>query len=201
MQIIDRTELDNDLALALPETDRHAGIEGAREPLGDILQTRHLHRLATRRGLRGIATVGERHGLLGGPYRHPLRHDARGQFFLRSCSPFEGKQGACMAGRQDARCHPTLHGNGEAQQADHVRDDRTRPTDSRGQLLMGDFELVEKLLVGRRLLQWVQLCAVNVLQQRVTEEVVIRGLPHNCRDGVQTRLLCGAPTPLPITNW
>ncbi|SKT47855.1 Uncharacterised protein [Mycobacteroides abscessus subsp. abscessus] len=62
---------------------------------------------------------------------------------------------------------------------------------------MGDFELVEKLLVGRRLFQWVQLCAVNVLQQRVTEEVVIRGLPHNCRDGIQARLLCGAPTPLP----
>ena len=62
---------------------------------------------------------------------------------------------------------------------------------------MRHFELIEKLLVRGRLFQRVQLCPVDVLQQRVSKQIVVSRLPNDRRDGVQTRLLGSAPPSLP----
>ncbi len=91
----------------------------------------------------------------------------------------------------------TLHGDRQPQQADHVGDQRPRPTDARRQFVVGDLELVEQLLIGRRLFKRVQLCAVDVLQQCVAQHAVVGGLPHDRRDGGQARLLGRAPATLP----
>jgi hypothetical protein len=62
---------------------------------------------------------------------------------------------------------------------------------------MRHLEFFEELLVCRRLLQGIQLGTVDILQQRVTQQVVIGGIPHNRRDGRQSRLLGGPPAALP----
>ena len=98
---------------------------------------------------------------------------------------------------QHACGHPTLDGDRQAQQPDHVGDHRPRPADPAGQLLVGDPELVEQLLIGGRLLQGVQLCPMDVLEQSVAQQVVIGGLAHDGRDGRQPGLLRRPPAALP----
>jgi hypothetical protein len=72
---------------------------------------------------------------------------------------------------------------------------RERP-DPAGQLLVGGAELVQQLLVGRGLLERVELLAVQVLQQRVAQHVVVGGLADDGRDRLQARLPTGPPAPL-----
>src|SRR5579872_6802578 len=73
LQIVHRTELDHDLALAFSQADCDAGVEGARQLLGNVLQARHLDRLAPRRRrLAGVAAVGESDRLFGCPHRQPF---------------------------------------------------------------------------------------------------------------------------------
>ena len=62
---------------------------------------------------------------------------------------------------------------------------------------MRDVEFFEELLVCRRLFQGIELGAVDVLQQRVAQQVVIGGIPHDRRDGRQPCLLGGPPPALP----
>ena len=45
-------------------------------------------------------------------------------------------------------------------------------------------EVVQQLLVGGRLLQRVELLAVQVLDQRIAQQVVVGGLPDDGRDDV-----------------
>ena len=60
--------------------------------------------------------------------------------------------------------------------------------DALGQLLVGAPEVLEQLAVGGRLLERVQLRAVEVLQQRVAQHVVVVGLADDGGDRVATRL-------------
>ena len=53
-------------------------------------------------------------------------------------------------------------------------------------------EVLEQLRVRGRLLQRVQLAAVQVLQQGVTQQVVVRGVADDRRDGLEAGLLRGA---------
>jgi hypothetical protein len=59
-----------------------------------------------------------------------------------------------------------------------------------------DAELGEQLLVGRRLLERVELDAVDVLQQRVAEHDVVGGGADDRRDAAGARALRGAPAAL-----
>ena len=72
---------------------------------------------------------------------------------------------------------------------------RERPI-RRGQLVVGAAEVLQHLLVGRRLLERVELRAVQVLQQRVAEHVVVVGLADDRRDRLEAGLLGGAPAAL-----
>ena len=47
--------------------------------------------------------------------------------------------------------------------------------------------------VGRRLLERIELGPVQILQQRVAEQVVVLGLPHDGRNAFQPGLLAGPP--------
>lgn len=57
-------------------------------------------------------------------------------------------------------------------------------------------EVVEKLLVGRRLLQRVQLGAVEILEERIAEEVGVRSFSDDRRNGGETGKLRCAPASL-----
>ena len=63
------------------------------------------------------------------------------------------------------------------------------------QLVLGAAEVVEQLLVGRRLFERVQLRPVEVLQERVAQQVLL-GRADDRRDGVEAGLLRGAEATL-----
>ena len=65
-----------------------------------------------------------------------------------------------------------------------------------GQLLVCRAEVVKQLLVSCGLLEGVQLLAVQVFQQRVSEHVIVVRLPDNGRDVLQTCPLGSAPAAL-----
>ena len=58
-------------------------------------------------------------------------------------------------------------------------------------------EVVEQLLVGGRLLERVQVAAVEVLEQCVAQHRVVAGVSNDRRDRRQASLQRGAPAPLP----
>ena len=61
---------------------------------------------------------------------------------------------------------------------------------------MSGAEVVQQLLVGRRLFQRVELLAVQVLDQRVAEQVIVLGLLDDGADLGQPGPLRGAPAAL-----
>ena len=99
-------------------------------------------------------------------------------------------------GREHAGRDASLHGRGQLQQPEGVGDLRPRPTDPLGELVVGAAEVLEQLAVGRGLLERVELGAVEVLQQRVPEHVVVVGLPHDRGDRVEAGLLRRTPAAL-----
>ena len=189
-KIVHRAELDHDLAFALAEADRHPGVEGTREPLGDILQPGHLDRLAPRR--RRLARARSR--LASVTASSVARTDSPSATIRAASSSCAS---APPSSDSSARAWPAdstpaatrrCTGDRQAQQPDHVGDQRTGPADPGREFVVGDVELVEQLLIGRRLFQRVQLRAVDVLQQRVAQQVVVGGLAHDRRDGGQAGL-------------
>jgi hypothetical protein len=101
-----------------------------------------------------------------------------------------------MAGAEHPGRHPTLHERGELEQAQGVGDLGPRPADPASQLLLRAAEVVEQLLIGRGLLEGVELAAVEVLQEGVSQEVVLLGDLDDRRDDVLARLARGTPAPL-----
>ncbi len=78
-----------------------------------------------------------------------------------------------MAGGEHSRRDALLHGKRQLEQADRVADLGARPPDAARELLLGDAEVREQLLVRRRLLERVQLGAVQVLEQGVAQQVLV----------------------------
>src|ERR1700749_3882259 len=76
-QVVERGELDGDLALALSEVDLHPGLEPVGAPVGDVPQ-------AGRRGLApayrrlAVAAVPDRHDLLQPAHADALGDDPSG---------------------------------------------------------------------------------------------------------------------------
>ena len=99
----------------------------------------------------------------------------------------KAQQGAGVPGAKDTRRHPPLHGHRKLEQPDGVRDDRPAAAEPVGQLVVRDPELGEQLLVRGRLLERVELDAVDVLEQGVTQHVVVAGPPDDRRDPPRAR--------------
>ena len=74
------------------------------------------------------------------------------------------------------------------------------PLDPRGQLLLGAAEVLQHLLVGGRFFQGVQLGPVQVLQQRVPQQVVVLGAAHDRRDRVRPAAWEARQRRSPITS-
>jgi hypothetical protein len=128
--------------------------------------------------LRSLPAEG--HDLFDRPNGEAFGHDPMRKVFLRR-RVLQGEQRASVTRAQDTRCDTALHGGREIQQADRVGDMRPRPPDPMCQLFMGRFEIVEELLICRCFLKGIQLLAVQVLDESVTN---------------QLRQLTGAPAPL-----
>ena len=74
-----------------------------------------------------------------------------------------------MTSGENARRNATLYQSRQLQQTNRVRNLGARTTNTLSQLLLSSVELLHELLVCRRLFNGVQLAAVQVLQQGVTE--------------------------------
>ncbi len=59
---------------------------------------------------------------------------------------------------------------------------RTGSADLLGELLVGGTEIIEQLLIGRGLLQGIELLPVQVLQECIPQHVIVVRLPDDCRD-------------------
>ena len=94
-----------------------------------------------------------------------------------------------MPGTEDTGAHASLHSDGQLEQADHVRNQGAGAPDALGQLLLGDTELLQQLLIGGRFLKRVQLHTVDVLQQRVAQHRIVLRLTDDSRDRLQASLL------------
>ena len=101
-----------------------------------------------------------------------------------------------MARTQNAGRDPALNQRGELKQAQGVGDLGARAADPGGQLIMGTTEVVQQLLVGRRLFQGIELTAVQVLQKGVTKQVVVVGVLDDGGDKGQSGRLSGSQTTL-----
>jgi hypothetical protein len=102
-----------------------------------------------------------------------------------------------MAGRQRSRRDPSLHTAREAKKAHRVRDHRPAPPQPRRQLLLRDPEVEQQLLIGGSLLEGVQVFTVHVLEQRITEHLIVLGGTDDGRDPLQTSRSRRTNSPLP----
>ena len=79
-----------------------------------------------------------------------------------------------------------LHGLGQAQETQGIGDLRARAAKALRQLLLRDTEVLEQLLVRARLLERVQLSAMEILEQSIPQHGVVGGIAHDRGDRVET---------------
>ena len=190
LQVLHRGELDDDLALLLAQVDLHPGLEAVREPGREFTQRRGEPGTGTRplgasEPLCGSRTH-EGHDLLDRSHREPLGHDPVSQPVLL-LGVLHGQQRPCVPGRQHPGGHPALDRRRELQQTQRVGDLRTGPADAVRQLVVRAVEVLEQLVVGGGLFQRVQLGTVQVLQQRVQEQLLVVRGPDDRRDAPPAR--------------
>jgi hypothetical protein len=101
-----------------------------------------------------------------------------------------------VAGAEHARRHPLLDDRRQVQQPQGVADVRPGTAYLARQLLVGGAEIVEELLVRGSLFERVELLAVQVLDQGVSEELVVLSLLDDRTDLGQPGALAGPPPPL-----
>ena len=137
------------------------------------------------------------HQLLSRTNRQPLVHNLLRESLNLSLVS-QSQQGTSVTSGENTRRNATLHQSRQLQQTNRVRNLGARTTNALSQLLLSSVELLHELLVCRSLFNGVQLTAVQVLQQGVTEQVSIFSLTNNRRDGAQaSRLGC---TPAALTH-
>ena len=108
------------------------------------------------------------HGLLDLAHRQVLGDGPPGQRLLEG-SVGRAEQRPGVAGGQLAVGHEVLDRRRELEQAQGVGDRRAALADPLGDLLLGELEVLDQLLVGRGLLERVEVLAVEVLDQRLLE--------------------------------
>ena len=185
VEVVDRGELHGELPLALAEGDRHPGVVAVGQPRGQVVQLRvpvpRAGSAGPRDGRRVVATHGD--DLLDAAHRESFGDDPLGEP-LHGRTVVQAEQGPGVPGGEDAGRETPGDERGEPEQPQRVGDLWPRPADAGGQLLVRAPEVVEQLLVGGSLLERVQLAAVQVLQERVPQQVVVVGLLDDRRDRV-----------------
>src|SRR5690606_435532 len=198
LEVLHGGELDGDLALLLAQVDLHSRLEPIRETGRQVGQRRRDQSPRSRAlGLRGLLRprTHQVHDLLDGPDREALGDDAVSQPVLL-LGVVDRQKGSRVARGEHPGGDAVLHPGRQQQQAQGVGDLRPGPADAVGQLVVGAVEIPQQLVVGRGLLQRVELGAVQVLQQGVQEELLVLGGPDDRRDLLQTRLTAGPPAAL-----
>ena len=106
-----------------------------------------------------------------------------------------------MAGTELTFDDESLHSTRQLEQPDRVRNRRARPTDPRRDLLLGEVEVLDELLVRRRLLECVEILAMKVLDNRGFERSKIIGISNDRRNRRQIGPTSRSPPPLPCNEF
>ena len=106
------------------------------------------------------------------------------------------EHGAAMAFADPSRLDRALHLGLEIQEAQRVRNGRSRLTDTIGDCFVRQAEQIAKLAVGAGCLHRVQIRPLEVLDEGELELVLLAGLADHRRDPFEPGELGGAETPL-----
>ncbi len=130
------------------------------------------------------------------PDRQPVPDRAARQLGLQ-LGVREAGQHLGVAGGELAVPDPALDLRGQGEQPERVGDRGALLADPLGDLLLGQAQIVDQRLEGGRLLDGVQLLALEVLDEGQLQQPVVRDLLHDRRDLEQPRDLGRPPAALP----
>jgi hypothetical protein len=189
--------VDHQLALvAAPVLHRDLAAQGFRQ---FTLQRGDVGLLRARPG-RGLLRLGH---LAGGQLLHPVLHLAHRPAFLRGLARQRDRhrrgqrqQRARVAHLQRPGLHQRADLGRQLQQAQQVAHRRARAAHRLGGGGVGEVELVDQPLQRLRLLQRVEVLALDVLDQRHRHHGAVVDHPHHHRHLGQARALAGAPAAL-----
>ena len=207
LEIVEIGEVDRHLAPLGAHVDAHAGVEAVGEQLLQLEQAgrpqagrchrvrgpvdRGRRTLTGRRGQHSPAA----HRFLDDPHRPSLRRGPAGEALLER--PIRGpEQRPGVTGGQPAVGEQVLDRGRQTEQAQRVRDRRPALAHPPGDLVVGQLEVLDQLLEGRRLLERGEIVPVQVLDQRLLDRADVVGVAHDRRHGGETGSLGGAPAPL-----
>src|SRR5688572_27005469 len=194
VQFVQAVIADDELALArigMLQLDRRAELVG--EVVLEPLDVRVFRARAIGLALALVRVRDEaadkRFGLA---HREPLLRDQRADLGLLARGR-QRKQRAGMAHFQFALLDQGADGLRQVEQAQQVRYRRARAADGLGGLLVRELELHDQAGKRERLLERVQVLALDVLDQGERDGVLVVDAPQHSRDLVQARHLRGAP--------
>jgi hypothetical protein len=102
-----------------------------------------------------------------------------------------------MTRRERPGRDPSLHTPRKTKKTHRIRDHGSAPPQARRQLLLRDPEVQQQLLVGGRLLEWVQVLTVHVLEERIPEHLIVLSGTDDRRDPLQPRRSSRSRSSLP----
>src|SRR5437899_984849 len=108
----------------------------------------------------------------------------------------ETRQDLAVAEAQQSILKGVLHGRGEFKQADEVGDAGPVLPRARGDLLLRQVEFSAEPFKGAGLFHWVEVLALEVLDDRDLHRLLVRNLPNHSGHGSLPRPARGKPPPL-----
>ena len=145
--------------------------------------------------LRPAQTIAQGDDLFRGTDREPFSNYSLSQL-LHFGRIRQRKEGAGMTSAEDTSSYAALNQRRQFHQPQSVGDLRARTANTVCEFVMRAPEVVQQLLVGRRFFERVKLASMQVFQQCVAQQIVIRGGPNDCRDGLQAGSFGSSPASL-----
>ncbi|GIU90254.1 MAG: hypothetical protein KatS3mg010_1353 [Acidimicrobiia bacterium] len=181
-----------------PHGDAHPGLEVVAEQLLELEEARRPQLRRARAGGGGLRRAAVGPGadrLLDVAHREVVLHGALRELLLERA--IRGpEERARVAHPQRAVLHVPLDRRRELEQPEHVGDRRPGLADPLGHLVVREVEVLDQLLVGRRLLQRVQLLALDVLDDGLLQHRGVVGVPDDGGDRLEADPAGGPPATL-----
>src|SRR5687767_12073502 len=133
--------------------------------------------------------------LFSGPYRQPPIDDLSCESSLLVWVTQRQKRSR-VTSREPSFPHKLLKIVRQAKQTQVIRDVRSVAANSRRQSFLGETHRLDQLLVSLRLLDRIEILALNILNQSDLEKALIGHLLNDYRHSRQSREFRGAPTSL-----
>ena len=111
------------------------------------------------------------------------------------------QKGPCVAGTELTFNDESLHRTRQLEQPDRIGNRRARTTDPGRNLLLSEAEVLDELLVRRRLLKRVEVLAMKVLDNCSFERSEVIGISNDGGNRRQIGPTSRSPPPLPCNEF